>query len=154
MIRLQNNLQGMILHYPTYRRLLKFSQTYCPEQPGDIVVKGWLSRIYADDPSVHILMDLEDDATLSGHAVIEVQRAYAGHIVIVHQLEHDKPSLERLDEGYEYVEKLAASIPAHSLIWFVTEHTKALQRRYNFEVSRTMMIKRYENFTQVSPKSN
>jgi hypothetical protein len=142
MIRLTNDSLSRIIHYPLYQRLLSFCGKHCPEIPGDVTVNNWMSRLYANDQNLHILVNLElDTYTITHHAVIDIMDVSGYRIVTCHQTQHDTPNLSSLDEGMEYIEKLAVTINAHSILFFTTEHSKAFQKRYGYTSARTLMVK-------------
>ena len=141
-IRLVNDNLARMLHHFLYERLVAFNAKYCPEQPPDISVTNWLARLFSDDPHLHILVVLEPGThTIISHAVIDVLPQNASPMVICHQLQHDKPNLESLDIGMKYIENVAKSVNACSIIFFATQHSEAFMKRYKFQAARTMMVK-------------
>lgn len=140
MIRLVNGPLARALHQQLYDRMLKFCVQYTPELIAAPVVQSWLTRFYADDPSIHILYRLNDSAQLIAHALIEVQVAFGQHIVICHQQHHDKPNLAHLEEGMEYLDKLAQHLGALGTMVYVEKHSKALQK-YGYKTTRLCMLK-------------
>lgn len=140
MIRIVNDDLGRSLHYMLYKRLLSFCEKYTPEVAASSIVEGWLSRLYNGDASLHVLVNMEASAIVE-HAVIEVQRMYDSNIIVCHQCERDKPNMKTLEEGIEYIDKLAESVNACAKIMFVSHGGKALAKRFGYSIVREMLVK-------------
>ena len=139
--RLQNDALARILHNSLYQRLLLFCQQYTPELPAESIVAMWMSRLFQGDPNLHILVTLDDNYKITGHAVIDIQEAYGCRVVFCHQAQGDKNNTGTVDEGVEYVDKLVEQIQADSSCFVVTKHIRSLEKKYGYKVARTMMIK-------------
>jgi hypothetical protein len=143
MIRLVKGQLARVLYEPLYQRLLTFANTYTRELMGEPAVDLWLQRLFAGDNRLHILVEL-DQATFKivEHAVIDVQEIAPGQVVVVcHQVQHDKPRLDNIGVGHEYMMKLAAEVGASAIVFFVEKHSKAMERRFGYKTGRTVMIK-------------
>jgi hypothetical protein len=143
MIRLQNDAYGRAMHEPLHQRLTRFCQQYTPEVPSEPIVSTWLNRLYNNDPSLHILIetDQHNPFIIIEHAVIEVQEGFGLKGVICHQVERNKANLESFDVGIEYIDKLVQQTGAVCSIIYVTKHSKALERKYGYKISRIAMVK-------------
>lgn len=143
MIRLQKGQLARVLYEPLYQRLLTFANTYTCELMGEPTVDLWLQRLFAGDNRLHILVEL-DQATFKivEHAVIDVQETAPGQcIVVCHQVQHDKPRLDNIGVGHDYMMKLAAEVGAQAIVFFVDKHSKAMERRFGYKTVRTVMMK-------------
>ena len=140
-MRLTNDTLGRVLHNALYQRMLTFCQEYTPEFPGDIVVQGWLSRLYNDDQNLHILVNLDNNYKITGHCVIDVQEAYGNKVIFVHQAAADRGNSVTMDEGMEYVNKLANEIGAICISAAVAKNSKVYEKKYGFTAVRTQVVK-------------
>lgn len=140
-LRLQNDALARMLHNQLYQRLTAFCAEYTPELPPSVVVNSWLSRLYTDDSNLHLLVTVDDDYSVVGHAVIDVQSVHSYKVVYCHQAQADKGYTSTLDIGVEYVDKLVAAVGAYCAVFTVTKHIKGLQKKYNYQLTRTMMVK-------------
>lgn len=137
--RLLNDNLARLLHNQLYQRMLSFCQQYTPEMPPEPVVTNWLNRLFLGDNNLHILVNLNDDYKIIGHAVIDVQEMYGNKVIWCYQAQGDKGN-DTLNEGLEYVDKLVMQECAVCSIFMVTKHTKALERK-GYKSTRTIMIK-------------
>ncbi len=142
--RLTNDNLSRALHQTLYQRMVSFCQQYTPEFPAEPVVESWLSRLYKGDDNLHILASFDSSWQLVGHAVIDVQDHYGYKVVYCHQAHADKGYQSTLEEGIEYVEKLRSYVGAYCSCFSVTKHIKGLEKKYGYQVVRTMMMK-YES---------
>lgn len=141
--RLQNDALARLLHSQLYDRMIKFCEQYTPEIPAEPIVTTWLSRLFQGDSNLHILVTLDNSYQVKGHAVVDVQQAYGFTVVQCYQAHADKGYTSTLDEGIEYVEKLADFVGAKCSLFSVTRHMKGLEKRYGYKVVRTTMMKCY-----------
>ena len=141
MIRLQNNLLGMMLHAALYDRLLRFIEVYTPEGMGSGIVSIWLNRFYQGDPTLHILVDLDESYKITAHAVLEIQDNFGVRVASLHQAEGPTKSPAALAEALEYLEKLAAEAGASYIVAYVAKGNKALETKYGFSTVRTVLMK-------------
>jgi len=132
---------GRLLHEPLHKRIVAFAEQYTPEIPAEVVATQFLNRFYNGDNSVHILVALDDNFVITSHAIIEVQNVFGYVVVWCHQVQSDRKSTGSLDKGMEYIENLATTIHAHCILFTVTKNMKALEKKYGFTVSRSIMIK-------------
>lgn len=141
--RLQNDSLARILHAPLYERIKLFAEQYTPELPADVIASGFMNRLFNGDDNLHIMIEYSDNWDIIGHAIAEVQE-YGGHkIIMVHQASADKNKQSSLNEGVEYIDKLAEYVGAYCTIFMVTKHIPALQKKYGYKVSRQIMMKQY-----------
>lgn len=144
MIRLRNTNFARAIHQLLYERMVPLCVEYMPEEVARLLVSDWLNRLYSDDPSIHILINMNDENTaIVEHAVIEVQTALNGAVKIImcHQCQHDKPLLSHIGEGIEYMDKLAVELNATCKMIYVSKHSKALEKKYGYHSVRTCMVK-------------
>jgi hypothetical protein len=140
--RLLNGSLARILHEPLYNRIKQFAQQYTPEIPADAIATAFIKRLYDGDDNLHILIELQpDNFAIIGHAILEVQDFHGYKIVMCHQALADKGKQSSLDEGVEYMEKLAVQVQAYCCIFMVSKHIKGLDKKYGYKVSRTIMMK-------------
>lgn len=142
--RLQNDGLARLLHDSLFKRMVAFCELYTPELPAEPVVNTWLGRLYQGDNNLHILVTLDDNYKITGHGVIDVQEAYGYKVIFCHQVQCDKKSEASLDEGAEYVEKLASQVGAYCSMFVVAKHMNSLQKKYGYKSTRTIMM-RYNN---------
>lgn len=141
MQRLRNDAFGRMMHQRIYDYIKRFCEEHTPELPADPVVKAWLSRLYEDDLTIHILVRLDDNYNIIGHAVIDVQESYGYRAVICHQVSNVSNKIDNILEGGEYIDKLVVEVNAICSIITVIKHSKALEKKLNYKVARTVMIK-------------
>src|SRR5262245_8559321 len=141
MIRLTSDALARILHNSLYVRMVDFCRQYTPEVPAGPIVDEWLRRLYAGDTSIHILVNLDGHYNILEHAVIDVQEMVRGRIVVWYQTYRDKGNITTLEEGIEYLDKLAEQVQAHCIIFFVEKHSRAFEKKYGYRTARTVMIK-------------
>ena len=144
MIRLRNDKLGRALHNPIYERCIAFAEKYTPEFPADIAVSAWMNRVYADDPAMHVIITLDNSFAITEHAVIEVQEVYGHKVVVAHQVYRSKPQKGFFEEGVQYVEALSETERANCSVFSASEHVKAIERKYGYTATRTLMVKFYE----------
>ena len=147
MIRIYNDNLGRILHFSLYQRMYNFCVKHNPEFPADMVVNAWLSRIYNNDLTLHLLAEVDDNYTITEHALIDVQTFLNNKVIYCHQVQHDKPaSLSHAVELMEYIDKLREHEGAICSVFSLTEakHAKAFEKRHNYHILRTVMIKTSE----------
>lgn len=144
LVRLKNDQLSRLFHNVLFNRIKQFCDQYTPEIPGEIVADTWLRRVFDNDESFHLLVRLDTNYNVVGHAVIEVQQAYGFNIVFCHQAMGNTVNIAHIDEGIEYMDKLASSVNAKASVFVVTKGVSALQRKYGYKVSRTIMMKNYE----------
>lgn len=145
MIRLRNGTLARLLHAHLYKRMLSFAQQYSPELPGEYLIESWLTRLYANDENLHILIELQEHPVLDiiEHAVIDTYSYGEMKVIVVHQNQHTVQSLEHLREGIEYVDKLAASVNARCAFFYANEHLKAYEHKFGYTPVKTLMMKKY-----------
>lgn len=143
-LRLQNDALARILHNPLYERVIDFCTKYTPEVPASIFAGNILSRLYAGDDRLHILVDLDNDYKIKGHAILEVQQQGDCKVIFCYQAYADKGTNSTLDQGMKYIDELAAAIHAESAMFTVTQHSKVLEKKYGYKAVRTVMVKNYE----------
>jgi hypothetical protein len=148
--RLQNDILARILHAPLYERIRLFAQQYTPEVPAEAIASSFMKRLYDDDDSLHILVEFTEKYDIVGHAVVEVQDFKGYKIVMCHQASADKNKQSSLDEGVEYVDKLAEQVGAYCTIFMVTKHMKSLAKKYGYAESRVIMMKAASSFDEGS----
>ena len=141
MIRLSNDALARAIHQPLYERLISFCHKYTPELPAEPVVVSWLNRIYSGDLNLHILLELDSHFNITEHAVIDVQESFGSRIVICHQVQRNKGNIDSFTEGIEYIDKLCQHINAACSVIFVSKHSKALQEKYGYRTTRSVMVK-------------
>ena len=139
MTRVENNPFGRTIHVLLHERMMQFCQLYTPEVLAEPVVNGWLNRLYADDSTLHILVEM-DQWKIIEHAVIEVTGTDNCKIIMCHQVYRDKPNKATFEEGLEYIDKLVLQTNAMCSVVFVEKHTKALEK-YGYKISRVAMVK-------------
>lgn len=140
MIRLKNDILARLLHQPLYDRLVKFAQEYTPEGMADMAADAWLSALYAGDPNVYILVDIDDKYSILGHAVIDVRQTFGVKVAYCHQVQGEKNSVVALHEGMEYIDKLMEEAGVAYIIIYLAKGSKAMER-HGYKTMRTMMIK-------------
>lgn len=140
MQRLVNNTLGMLLHAPLYNRMVEFAKHYTPEFPCEDVVAEWLQALYANNPSVHILVNIEGNS-ITAHAVLVVSTPYNKPVLMCHQLKDDKKTSVFLDEVVEYGHKLCNEINAELMMFFTEKSSKAYEKKYGFKTARYVMVK-------------
>ena len=140
-LRLENGMLARALHQQLHSRLLGFCKEYSPELPGEPIIQSWLQRLYDGDGNLHILVTLDDNLNIIGHAVIDVQEVYGSKVVWCHQAQGDKGAQSTLDEGVEYVDKLVNIVGAYCSIFITSKHIKALEKKYNYKPARSIMVK-------------
>ena len=140
MIRVINDTLGRMLHVALHDRMVKFAEQNTPEFPAEQVVNNWLSRMFLNDPSLHIIVDLDSNYKILSHAVIEVQEVYGKRAVIAYQVQGDKSSLISLNAGLEYIEKLGYAVGAYSIGVSVQKNVKAIEKK-GYQIFRTVMFK-------------
>ncbi len=141
MIKLTNDQFARAIHELLYQRLAAFCEEHTPEIPASSVVETWLTRLYNNDPSLHILVDWDTSKGIVGHAVIDVQSIYGHNVLFCHQVQGEKNSVVALNEGMEYIEKLAIAANVECIALQAVKSTKALQQKYGFHITRTVMVK-------------
>lgn len=141
-LRLQNDALARILHNSLYERMISFCEKYTPEVPAQLVVGNLLARLYNGDDSLHILVDIDDDYKIKGHAILDIQEHSGCKVIFCYQAQGDKGN-STLDNGMQYVDELAQAIGAVSAMFTVTQHSKAFEKKYGYKVARVVMVKRY-----------
>lgn len=139
-VRIVNDLFGRMMHAALHDRMVKFAEQYSPELPAEPVVNGWLSAVYAGDPRLHILINHDDHYRIYEHTVIEVVNSYGQNVVVCHQAQHDKANSDTFAEGDEYIKKLCQQVQAASVVLFMHKHTKAMEKKYGYKATRTMLV--------------
>lgn len=131
---------GRILHEALYQRLLTFAKKYTADFPAEGVIHAWLNRFYAGDPSVIILVNIEQ-YQITAHAFIELQPIGGYQVVMVHQLEYDTKQTEPLQLFAEYLEKLLIESNSYCVCIQVSKNVKVYERKYGYKVVSTLMMK-------------
>jgi hypothetical protein len=145
LIRLTNDAFAMTLHLSLYKRMMDFCAQHTPYFPAEPIVTAWLQRLYSGDTTLHILIRLDDDFNIVDHAVIDVQEGHGFRAVHCYQVQADKPGLDKINEGIEYIDKLCAEVNAVCSVMFVQKNAKAIEKRYGYRPMGTMMIKQGES---------
>lgn len=147
MIRIYNDNLGRALHSVLYQRLHAFCTKYTPEFPPEPVVNTWLSRLYNSDPTFHLLVNMNDKFEITEHAVVDVQVNFNLVTVQCHQAQLDKPSISHAVELMEYLDKLKAETNAVCIVFSIADskHAKTFEKRHNYTVFRTVLIKTSDN---------
>jgi len=140
MIRLTNIGLSRALHAPLYDRLVRFCERYTPEGMAEPIVNLWMNRMYMDDPSIHILVNLDDKMNIVEHAVVEVKSEGGQYVIYCHQAERDKPNLKTLTEGLEYIEKLRSSLNGITVL-FVNDKPQAYAKLGGYQVMRYILVR-------------
>lgn len=138
-----NTDRARILHGVLHRRLVSFVEKYSPDlaQLGEDVVTNWLNRFYCGDPSIIIMLYMDEVSyTITAHAVIEVQRLGSKCVVCVHQLEYDTKGVDKVEECIKFVDDLVVQVGAELSSLEVPKNVKVYQR-YGYKVHRTLLIK-------------
>ena len=146
--RLQNDTLGRLLHNLVYQRIIKFCEQYTPELPAQVVADTWMQRVYNSDKNLYIMLDLDSQYNILGHAVIDVQDQFGYRVVHCYQIQGEKKSVAALDFGAEYLDKLAAEVGAACTVFYVKDNVKALEKRYGYHAVRTVMLKYYTDTQQ------
>jgi len=140
MIVLQNDNLGRILHNALYQRMYIFAQQVTPEVPPDNIVMLWLRTFYDDyNEHVHILVNLDDDYSITAHGVIIVGQEAGYTIVHMPQVQDDKKQGTFLDECVEYAQKLKEQVNAQCIVFNVLKGERALEKKYGFKKARAVM---------------
>jgi len=142
-IRLQNDSLARILHNTLYERIVDFCTKHTPEVPAGIFVNNILTRLYNGDDSLHVLVDLDEDYKVKGHAILEIQQQQGHKVIFCYQAQGDKHNVT-LDSGMKYVDDLAATVGAQSAMFSVTQHVKTLEKKYGYKAVRSIMVKQYD----------
>jgi hypothetical protein len=140
MIVLANDHLGKSLHGVLFNRLVTFAATITPEIPPVSIIEYWLNRFYANDPSIQLLVELDNSYNIVAHAVVEIQHVANAVVICCHQYQSDKPDMARLDEFIEYGRKLKLEHNAACMMFTTAKNTKAYEKRYGFKAVRTVMI--------------
>lgn len=140
-MRLVNDALSRMLHNALYNRMISFCNTYTPEFPAEPIVTSWLSRLYSGDDNLHMLVTFDKTYNITGHCVIDVQRASGYSIIFCHQLQMDKGNQVSLDEGMEYIDKLAIHVGAHCTVVNMSKGNKVLEKKYGYGTVRSVMLK-------------
>ncbi len=143
-IRVVNDSIGRSLHDTLYERMYRFCQQYTPEVPAEDVVNHWLGRLYGGDDNLHILVTLDDKYRITGHCIIDIQNIHGKKIIFCHQAMGDRNNIPHISEGIEYIDKLAAEINAYCCVINTAKHIKVLEKKFNFNLTRSVLIKNYE----------
>lgn len=143
--RLRNDTLGRLLHNAVYQRIIKFCEQHTPELPAQVVADTWMQRVYSDDNNLYILLDLDEQYNILGHAVIEVQDQFGYRVVHCYQAQAEvqKKSITSLDFGFEYLDKLAAEVGAVCTVFYASNNIKGIEKRYGYQSVRTVMLKYY-----------
>ncbi len=143
MIRIYNDNLGRALHSALYQRLYTFCTQHTPEFPAEPVVNAWLSRVYNSDLSFHLLINHNERFEITEHAVVDVQKSFGQTVIQCHQVQYDKPNMANVNEIIEYLDKLKAETNAVCIVFSManTKHAKTLEKRYNYKLFRTVLIK-------------
>lgn len=141
-IRLKGDRLAMLYHYALYDRMTKFAKEHTPEFSCDAVVKKWLDRLYLDDDSLHIVVDINENGDIQGHAVLDVQEAFGNRILTCYQLSSDvRVSKSHIDEAMEYIDKLCSEIDASCTMIIVEKNANVYKKKYGFNRVREVLIK-------------
>jgi hypothetical protein len=141
MIRVFNDHLGRALHATLYTRLAQFCAQITPEVPYEPVVTSWLTRLYNGDFNLHILVALDEHYNITDHAVIDVTQAMNTTIIYCYQVSKDTADLHTLDEVMTYLDRLKEEHRAHCIVLNMAKHAKAMEKRYDYTISRTTLIK-------------
>lgn len=141
LVRLTNDRLARLLHQSLHQRIATFCDVHTPEVPGTIVADTWLSRLYAGDATLHIVVALDSTYNIIAHLVAEVQQAFGFTVLSCHQVQGDRKDIAALDIGAEYLDKLAQAVNARYTIFYVAKASKALERKYNYKTVRTVLLK-------------
>lgn len=141
MIKLSNDNLGRILHFSLYNRLHSFCVTHTPEIPPEHFVNNILNRLYNNDPSLYLFVDLEDNYNITAHAVVDIQDAFTNRVIYCYQLQRDKPDTSKQDEFMETLDKLAEIHSATCIAFTVVKNSKVYEKKYNYTLARSVMIK-------------
>lgn len=140
MIVLTNDHLGKSLHGVLFNRLAAFAETITPEIPAPSIIEYWLNRFYANDPSIKILIELNEQYAIVTHAVVEIQHVAGVVVICCHQYQSDKADLAKLDELVEYGRKLKLEHNAACMMFMAAKNTRAYEKRYGFKAVRTVML--------------
>jgi len=143
-LRLQNDALARILHSSLYDRIASFCEKFTPEVPANVFAGNILARLYNSDDRLHILIDVDEDYKIKGHAILEVQQQGDCKVIFCYQAQGDKGTNITFDAGMRYVDELAAAINAHSAMFTAVQPSKAFEKKYGYKAVRTVMVKNYE----------
>lgn len=141
-VRLTNGPLARMLHFALHERLVAFCEKYTPEFPAEAIVGGWLERLYKDDPTLYLLVDLEENYTIKGHAVIGIEHHYGEPIIHCYQGQGERSTVIGVGVFGEWVDKIAAQVGATKAGFFVEKSSKALTK-LGYHVARVYMLKTY-----------
>lgn len=141
MIRIVNDHLGRALHAPLYQRLYNFCLQYCPELPPDVVVNAIMQRLYNNDTSLYVMVSFDNQYNITEHAVIDIQNSYGYNVVYCHQLQRDTPDKNSQDEFMEFLNKLAESVNAVTIMFTVTKNYRVYEKKYGYKTVRHVMMK-------------
>jgi hypothetical protein len=141
MIRVFNDHLGRALHATLYTRLAQFCSQITPEVPYEPIVANWLQRLYTGDMNLHILVTLDDQYNITEHALIDIQRVFEHIVIYCHQVAIDKPNTASFDDVMGYLDQLKVDLQAACIVLSMAKNVKAMERRYNYKIMRTTMIK-------------
>lgn len=139
-IRLTNDNGGRLLHSILYDRMYKACVELNPEMPANAVVNAWLTQLYNSDPSMHVLVNLEN-GTVTEHAVITINEAFGVRVVYCHHIVKDKPTKDNVAYYMEYLDKLKEQVNASLIAFSVAKNAKVYEKQYGYKSIRTVMIK-------------
>lgn len=142
MMRLRPDRLGRLFYNSLYERMVKFATEHTPEFPADPVVHKWLSRFYNFDPLIHIVIDMDESGNIVGHALFEIQKGLGFTVLTCHQIYHDSPKQGGIDEGMEYLDKLAVEVGATCIAVMVEKNANLYKKKYGFDTVRQVLIKK------------
>lgn len=140
-VRLKNDDFSRALHAVLHKRLVSFCERYSPELPSEPIATLWLQRLYGGDPTLVILIDIDNAYTVHAHVVIDIQQFGGQKIAYCMQAEGDKADVKALDLGFEQLEKIAAEVGASCTVMQVARSSKVLEKRYGYKAVRTVLLK-------------
>jgi hypothetical protein len=131
---------GRILYESLYQRMLSHAKKYASDFPAEGVIAGWLNRFYAGDPTVIILVDLDQYRIIS-HAFIELQMVGGYQVVMGHQFEVDSKHQGAFPAFMEYLDKLKAETNSYCICLQTAKHIKVYEKKYGYKAVTTLMMK-------------
>lgn len=140
MQRLLPDKLGRILHDQLFNRLVSFAENYTPEFPAELFATLVLKRFYEGDENLHIVVEIDDRLSISGHAVLDIQEAFGVKVLTCYQFAHDKANLAKMEPAIEYLVKLANETGASSIKLDVAKNS-SVYKKYGFEQARTVLLR-------------
>lgn len=141
MVKLEPNNIGRLYHDTLYTRFLTFAETYTPEFPAIPVINHWLTMFYTGDNTIHILVNIASNNSITAHCIIQVQEAFNQRVCYCHQILDDKRSGGFIDEAVEYVDKLRLETNSICSVINIPKNAKVYEKKYGYQITRTTMIK-------------